>query len=596
MQSVVLHKRSARLPKCSNTGVLSNEWLTILRSRIYADETTYTFNVYTYAHVPSQKGADGGRFDAVRDDNAVGSRGRDAMRRSGAALPFVLVRPAILAFVALLVALLFATPCALAEEPVPGGSILGGAQNGCPEDQQFTATLYDNGELVIEKAKPIGSCGSQDANTVDPGSEGGEAGHKPETSAVDGGAPIAPAESQNVSEDRSAKAAPSVDKVLAQGAPIPDDASPRRTAVETYSNVVVSIDRPDGASWYNNRGNIKSVSFGQGVDPESLAFWFTGLSNLSDINFAGLDTSKVTSMQSLFDGCGSLKKLDLNTFDTSNVTNMSRLFAGCSSLTSLDLSGFDTRKVTSTDDMLKGCSSLAALDLSSFSAGQLAAMAVPVDNAGGYWRLNVPAGFVTNVVLREPTAAERAEAGLKPLDPSGDNGRSNGSNASSGAASNAAARLINSIISPAGTIVTDATGEAAERVLVLAAPFGVAYQTAPLDRAGAGVTSNDLVAEAAARLLANRFAALARAATADAVSAVGKAHVPPLDVLVRGAANVAAAIADPVESVGAMADNLVTPSRSNPMLPLGIPFNLFATTVLLVVVIPSTFLLFRDRR
>ena len=51
--------------------------------------------------------------------------------------------------------------------------------------------------------------------------------------------------------------------------------------------------------------------------------------------------------------------------DTSNVTSMDSMFSDCGSLTSLDLSGFDTSKVTRTEYMFSNCSKLNKLYLSS---------------------------------------------------------------------------------------------------------------------------------------------------------------------------------------------------------------------------------------
>ena len=218
------------------------------------------------------------------------------------------------------------------------------------------------------------------------------------------------------------------------------------------------------APWYADRSQILSVSFGAGVKPESMAGWFSGLSNLVNIDFSNLDTSVVTSMQRVFSECGSLVKLNLSSFDTHNVTcmsgmfsgcasvkdlnltsfdtsnvndmsdmfagssslktvdvskfntgkvtKMSSMFKGCSSIEMLDLSSFDTSNVKNMEGMFEGCTSLAALDVSGFSAEQLKTASVPTDNKGGFWRLNVPKGYDPGITLREPTAAERKAAGL----------------------------------------------------------------------------------------------------------------------------------------------------------------------------------------
>ena len=67
------------------------------------------------------------------------------------------------------------------------------------------------------------------------------------------------------------------------------------------------------------------------------------ISNLTQINFNNnFNTSKVTSMYTMFYSCSSLTSLDLSSFNTSKVTSMYMMFLSCSSLTSLDLSSFNT--------------------------------------------------------------------------------------------------------------------------------------------------------------------------------------------------------------------------------------------------------------
>ena len=101
---------------------------------------------------------------------------------------------------------------------------------------------------------------------------------------------------------------------------------------------------------------------------------FSNYTKLISIIFDDVDTSKVTSMISMFYGCSSLANLDLSNFNTSNVTYMNSMFDGCSSLTSLDLSNFNTSNVTSMNSMFYGCSSLTSLDLSNFNTSNVTNM------------------------------------------------------------------------------------------------------------------------------------------------------------------------------------------------------------------------------
>ena len=95
-------------------------------------------------------------------------------------------------------------------------------------------------------------------------------------------------------------------------------------------------------------------------------------SKLETIIFGdNFDTSKVTTMGSLFYHCNSLKKLDLSNWDTSNVTTMSGMFYACFNLSSLDLSSFNTEKVTTMYAMFWGDSSLETLNLCSFDTSNV---------------------------------------------------------------------------------------------------------------------------------------------------------------------------------------------------------------------------------
>ena len=89
---------------------------------------------------------------------------------------------------------------------------------------------------------------------------------------------------------------------------------------------------------------------------------FIGLSNL--------DTSQVTSMNSMFSGCD-VKELDLSNWDTSKVTDMSNMFATCNNLEKINFKSFNTKNVKSMHDMFFACPKLRKIDLSSFETPNL---------------------------------------------------------------------------------------------------------------------------------------------------------------------------------------------------------------------------------
>ena len=107
-----------------------------------------------------------------------------------------------------------------------------------------------------------------------------------------------------------------------------------------------------------------------GFDKPSLAF--SAVTNIAGMGL--LDTSKVTTMRSMFDSCSALGSLDVSGFDTSSATDMGYMFNNCSALTSLDLSGFDTSKVTSMNGMFFCCSSLTTLDVSKLNTAKVERM------------------------------------------------------------------------------------------------------------------------------------------------------------------------------------------------------------------------------
>lgn len=95
---------------------------------------------------------------------------------------------------------------------------------------------------------------------------------------------------------------------------------------------------------------------------------FDGCTELTDVDWNGLDTSQVESMGSLFYGCTSLRSVDLSELNTSNVTNMGGMFWGCGNLQSVTFGeGFNTSNVKEMSAMFSGCSKLTSLDLSSFN-------------------------------------------------------------------------------------------------------------------------------------------------------------------------------------------------------------------------------------
>ena len=135
----------------------------------------------------------------------------------------------------------------------------------------------------------------------------------------------------------------------------------------------ISLDNTTNTPTLDELNNAFYLDSWSNAAPTRISFG--NKSNLKSIKkLKGLDTSKVTSMSSMFRDCPSLTSLDLSNFNTSNVTNITWMFYNCSSLTSLDLSNFNTSKVTDMINMFYGCSSLTSLDLSNFDTSKVTNM------------------------------------------------------------------------------------------------------------------------------------------------------------------------------------------------------------------------------
>ena len=88
-----------------------------------------------------------------------------------------------------------------------------------------------------------------------------------------------------------------------------------------------------------------------------LASEFTDDNPTLELDFTGINTSKVKDMQQLFSGTTGVSNLDLKAFDTSNVIDMTEMFKK-SNFTILDLSSFNTSNVLFMDNMFLNSKSL----------------------------------------------------------------------------------------------------------------------------------------------------------------------------------------------------------------------------------------------
>ena len=148
---------------------------------------------------------------------------------------------------------------------------------------------------------------------------------------------------------------------------------------------------------FRNSTITNLISFIDTSNVTSMNTMFYNCRGLTSLDLSGFNTSKVTDMGYMFNGCSGLTSLDISSFNTSNVTTMNSMFDGCSGLTSLDLSGFNTSKVTDMADMFYNCSNLTLLDLSSFNTSNVTTMIGMFYKCSNLTSLNLSSFNTSNV-------------------------------------------------------------------------------------------------------------------------------------------------------------------------------------------------------
>jgi surface protein len=98
---------------------------------------------------------------------------------------------------------------------------------------------------------------------------------------------------------------------------------------------------------------------------------FSGLTNITRIDFSKFDSSKVTEMSAMFYECDSLISINLKNFNTASAKYMNGMFYGCSKLKSIDVSNFDTSSVIKMTGLFQECHSLLSLDLNNFNTSSV---------------------------------------------------------------------------------------------------------------------------------------------------------------------------------------------------------------------------------
>lgn len=180
-------------------------------------------------------------------------------------------------------------------------------------------------------------------------------------------------------------------------------AAPWRTHT-TVENIVVKdtvVLQPSAFSLFSDLRSLKAIENASNLDTSnvtSMETMFARSNRLEKIDVSDWDTSSVTSMNSMFHSARNIKDLDVSKWDTSNVRDMSFLFYftqisnldvskwdtsnvanmmwmfSNTHLTNLDLSNFNTSNVTNMSRMFATNPRLRYIDLSSFDTSNVISM------------------------------------------------------------------------------------------------------------------------------------------------------------------------------------------------------------------------------
>jgi surface protein len=165
----------------------------------------------------------------------------------------------------------------------------------------------------------------------------------------------------------------------------------------SYGDKAYDLNEGDNEPEWYGITSVETVVFEESfatVRPVSTCSWFDCFTNLTEIvGMEYLNTSEVTTMNSMFECCSKITNLDLSHFYTSKVTNMQDVFAGCESLKDINLHGFDTSNVTVMSRMFSGCIALETLNLGSFNTSSVTDMTMMFYGCGNLRTIYVSGGW-----------------------------------------------------------------------------------------------------------------------------------------------------------------------------------------------------------
>ena len=126
------------------------------------------------------------------------------------------------------------------------------------------------------------------------------------------------------------------------------------------------------------------------------SFMFYNCSSLITLDLSNWNTSKAVNTQNIFNGCTNLTSLDLSSFDTSKVYSMNGMFSNCGSLTSITFGdNFDTSNATDMSNMFYNCSGLTSIDLSSWNTSNVTNMSNMFSSCNSLYRVDGYISFMS---------------------------------------------------------------------------------------------------------------------------------------------------------------------------------------------------------
>ncbi len=153
-----------------------------------------------------------------------------------------------------------------------------------------------------------------------------------------------------------------------------------KTVTTVYTGMEDAPDEERGevSPYKDVAESVKSVTFDESfasAQPVDTSYWFYGFKYCTEFNgLSNLNTSEVTSIDSMFESCEVVKSLDVSSWDVSNVTAMRGVFALCYKLSDLNVSGWDVSSVTKMNNLFHDCNNLTSIDVSGWDTSSVISM------------------------------------------------------------------------------------------------------------------------------------------------------------------------------------------------------------------------------